>query len=415
MALYRDISTGVEQEFDFDPSGRNVYSKFQPIEYAGGPSLHGPSIVAEAANRLQNAPLPIPAANNTPPLGGAGSVNINIPSGDQGASGTSGAGGAAQSTDWGSILAMFAGANQPQQPTTPPTAMTPSPLQGGSSFRISTPETHGGQSGIWMNIPPGTSHRTPQNWAIAGAGPYRQKIQQQLLSRGYTPQEVETILADFDATPQGQLELGPQAAAPAMATGAGQDLNNMLMGLLTGTQNAGAGDASMWSAFGDLFSGAPTSQAGAAPGGGFGDLFQGNLGLFDLGGTGTSIGADAGSQSFDNFFQGLDTGVAGAGGFDFSKTNIESMAKAFGSTFEVDAPELVGAATDMGRMMAQFMANETDANAADIDIAGMIGTGGQVEEFLTQLGLPTWQEIKRGWINPGRPSRSIRDFRSDQT
>ena len=309
-------------------------------------------------------------------LGGADSVNISAPN-KQPAPPVVTPPPAAPTMDLGSILAMFAGANQPQQPTTPPTAMTPSPLQGGSSFRISTPETHGGQSGIWMNIPPGTSHRTPQNWAIPGAGPYRQKIQQQLLSRGYTPQEVETILADFDATPQGQLELGPQAAAPAMATGASQDLNNMLMGLLTGTQSAGADDASMWSAFGDLFSGAPASQAGDATGGGFEDLFKGSFQESGLGGTG---------QSFADFLGGLDTGVAGAGfgGLDLSEAGIEAMAKEWAYT---PGAQDANTRIDVAKMFGQFMANETDAQA-QIDIKALTAGEGSLEQILEQMGLP---------------------------
>ncbi len=282
--------------------------------------------------------------------------------------------------DLGSILSMFAGANQ-VQPTTQPPAMTPQPLQGGSSFSVAQPSTHGGQSGITMNIPPGIAGGSNQTWSIAGAGPYRQKIQQQLLSRGYTPQEVETILADFDATPQGQLELGPQA--PPMATGASQELNNMLMGLLTGTQNAGAGDASMWSAFGDLFSGAPATQAGAAPGGGFGDLFEGTFQASGLGGTET----DGGAQSFADFLGGLDTGVAGAGfgGLDLSEAGIEKMANDWAESQNFYYSS--GVYADIAKMFGQFMANETDAQA-QIDIKALTAGGGSLEQILEQMGLP---------------------------
>ncbi len=389
MALYRDISTGITQEFDFDPTGRNVYSKFQPVD-ATGKALNSPSIMEEARKRLenapQNAPLPIPAANNTPPLGGAGSVNISHNGPNKQPTPNVTLPPPAPTMDLGSILSMFAGANQPQQPATQPTAMTPSPLQGGSSFRMSDPGT--GQSGIWMNIPPGIAGGSNQTWAIAGAGPYRQKIQQQLLSRGYTPQEVETILADFDATPQGQLELGPQA--PAMATGASQDLNNMLMGLLTGTQTAGASDASMWSAFGDLFSGAPASQAGDAPGGGFGDLFQGTFEASGLGGTGT--GADGGFQSFADFLGGLDTGVGtGFGGLDLSEAGIEKMANDWAESQNYSS----GAYAQVAKMFGQFMANETDANAADIDIAGMMAAEGDVDAVLEALNLPSFDTLSK--------------------
>ena len=97
MARYRDISTGIEQEFDFDPTGGNVYSQFQPVD-ATGKALNSASIMAEAAKRLENAPLPIPDANNGTALGGAGSFNINAPGGNQETGG-------AQPIDWGSILA----------------------------------------------------------------------------------------------------------------------------------------------------------------------------------------------------------------------------------------------------------------------------------------------------------------------
>ena len=160
----------------------------------------------------------------------------------------------------------------------------------------------------------------------------------------------------------------------------------MLMGLLTGTQNAGAGDASMWSAFGDLFSGAPASQAGAATGGGFGDLFKGTFEASGLGGTGT--GADAGSQSFADFLGGLDTGVGtGFGGLDLSEAGIEKMANTWAESQNIYGSGAMDVAVDVAKMFGQFMVNETDAQA-QIDIKALTAGGGSLEQILEQMGLP---------------------------
>ena len=373
MATYLDIETGVTQDFDFDPSGGNPYSKFQLME--NGKFANAQNVATAQARIGGSETLPIPPANNGTALGGAGSFPINS-GGDQTAA-TSG-------MDIGAILAALAGiSGQNQGQNGAPPQMVSQPLQGRSTFF-----TPPGQDNINIVIPPGSLGGGDRIFSMAGGGPYRGRIQAHLTALGYAPQEIQTILADFDASPQGQIEVGPQAQPTPMATGASQGLNDMLMGLLTGTQGAGAGNESMWSAFGSLFdtpalqAGAPASQAGAAPGGGFEDLFKGTFEASGLGGTGT--GTDGGSQSFVDFLGGLDTGVgAGFGGLDLSEAGIEKMANTW-----VESQNIYGSgAVDVAKLFGQFMVNETDAQA-QVDIKALTEGGGDLEQILEQMGLP---------------------------
>ena len=78
MVRYRNLATGLTQDFDFDPTGGNVYSQFQPVD-ASGKALNSNAVMAEAVDRMQtdySGPSQMSAASPTPTAVNTGSPNM---------------------------------------------------------------------------------------------------------------------------------------------------------------------------------------------------------------------------------------------------------------------------------------------------------------------------------------------------